>query len=102
MSRQEKLNSDLMTEREKLTDVKNILKGNVEKLSRDVDNVNWTLGVILKFDNFPVNKYCPDKSKCYDGHTFCQTFNSYVAQQNEELCSASYATRKRQNPDRKR
>lgn len=75
MSHQEKFISDLTAEREKLTDVKIILKRNVEKLSRVVDNVNWTLGVILKFDNFPVNQYCPNKSKCYDDNT----------EQNEEL-----------------
>lgn len=56
MSHQDKFISEL-------TDVKIILKRNVEKLSRVVDNVNWTLGVILKFNNFPVNLYCPNKSK---------------------------------------
>lgn len=85
MSHQEKFISDLMAEREKLTDVNIILKRNVEKLSRVVDNVNWTLGVILKFDNFPVNQYCPNKSKRYDDNTFSQTFNTFVSQQNEEL-----------------
>lgn len=75
MSHQEKFTSDLMAEREKLTDAKVILKRNVEKLSRVVENVNWTLGVILKFNNFPVNQYCPNKSECYDDNT-CSTFNT--------------------------
>ncbi|KAM4581216.1 asialoglycoprotein receptor 2-like [Odontesthes bonariensis] len=40
-----------------------VLKNQTEELSRDRDDLNWTLGVILKFDNFPVKDFCPDK-KC--------------------------------------
>ncbi|CAK6958933.1 natural killer cells antigen CD94-like [Scomber scombrus] len=40
-----------------------ILENNTEELRRDRDNLNWTLGVILNFNTFPVNERCPDK-KC--------------------------------------
>lgn len=33
-------------------------------LQKEMENLNWTLGVILKFNTFPVNEYCPQKSKC--------------------------------------
>lgn len=50
-------NQQLLTER-------NILGREAEELSKVTDNLNWTLRVILKFSNFPVNEYCPEKSKC--------------------------------------
>uniref|UniRef100_A0A3B3CL56 C-type lectin domain-containing protein n=1 Tax=Oryzias melastigma TaxID=30732 RepID=A0A3B3CL56_ORYME len=34
-----------------------------EELSRERDDLSWTLEVILSFDNFPVKEICPDK-KC--------------------------------------
>ncbi|XP_038566652.1 natural killer cells antigen CD94 isoform X7 [Micropterus salmoides] len=49
-------NQQLLTER-------NILGREAEELSKVTDNLNWTLRVILKFSNFPVNEYCPEK-KC--------------------------------------
>ncbi|KAM4581426.1 regenerating islet-derived protein 4-like isoform 2-T2 [Odontesthes bonariensis] len=39
------------------------LRNITEELSRERDDHNRTLGVILKFDNFPVKDFCPDK-KC--------------------------------------
>ncbi|XP_046899208.1 uncharacterized protein LOC124482740 isoform X3 [Hypomesus transpacificus] len=32
-----------------------------QELSKDRDRLNWTLEVILQFDNFPVHDYCPEK-----------------------------------------
>lgn len=34
-----------------------------KELSRERDDLNRTLGFIMKFDNFPVKDFCPDK-KC--------------------------------------
>lgn len=34
-----------------------------EELSRERDDLSWTLEVILSFDNFPVKEICPDKSE---------------------------------------
>ncbi|XP_034466011.1 C-type lectin domain family 4 member G-like [Hippoglossus hippoglossus] len=52
----EKENHQLMME-------KQILENETEVLTRDRDDLNRTLGVIMTFQNFPVNKFCPDK-KC--------------------------------------
>ncbi|KAK9514232.1 hypothetical protein VZT92_027712 [Zoarces viviparus] len=48
--------SNLTAENELLIEERSIL-------SRVTDNLNWTLGMIMKFNTFPVNEYCPDK-KC--------------------------------------
>lgn len=40
-----------------------LLKRQVKELSKVADTFNMTLKVILNFDSFPVNKYCPD-GKC--------------------------------------
>ncbi|KAM4581187.1 uncharacterized protein PAE49_005797 isoform 2-T2 [Odontesthes bonariensis] len=49
------------------TDLMTVEIGNLENqtkhLNRQKDDLNWTLGVILTFNNFPVNQFCPDK-KC--------------------------------------
>lgn len=55
---------DLGVENEKLDGVNFIMKANIEKMTTLADNLNWTLNVILSFDNFPVDAFCPDKSEC--------------------------------------
>ncbi|XP_053288392.1 C-type lectin domain family 17, member A [Pleuronectes platessa] len=50
----EKENHQLVMEKE-------ILANETEVLTRDRDDLNRTLGVIMTFQNFPVNKFCPDK-----------------------------------------
>ena len=40
-----------------------ILENQTKHLNRQKDDLNWTLGVILTFENFPVMDFCPDKSK---------------------------------------
>ncbi|KAM4580397.1 C-type lectin domain family 7 member A-like [Odontesthes bonariensis] len=57
MNKQE---ANLSAENQQLMDV---LKNRTEHLNRQKDDLNWTLGVILTFDSFPVNQFCPDK-KC--------------------------------------
>ncbi|KAM8826041.1 C-type lectin domain family 4 member D-like [Synchiropus picturatus] len=77
------------------------------ELTSKSDRLNWTLGVILDFSDFPVRSYCPQKvckpcqdgwklfqSKCYlfanqhyssgwnywvDSQTFCQNYNAHLA-----------------------
>ncbi|KAG7216535.1 hypothetical protein INR49_002022, partial [Caranx melampygus] len=56
------LNS-LTSDNHQLVMEKSLLEQESEELSRDRDDLNWTLSVILKFNNFPVNEFCPDK-KC--------------------------------------
>ncbi|XP_060936933.1 C-type lectin domain family 17, member A [Limanda limanda] len=52
----EKENYQLMMDKE-------ILANETEVLTRDRDDLNRTIGVIMTFKNFPVNAFCPDK-KC--------------------------------------
>ncbi|XP_041844290.1 C-type lectin domain family 4 member F-like isoform X2 [Melanotaenia boesemani] len=47
---------------EQLMMEKRRLQNQTEQLSRDRDDLNWTLGVILTFNNFPVNEFCPNKT----------------------------------------
>ncbi|XP_072249496.1 uncharacterized protein [Leuresthes tenuis] len=46
-----------------------ILENQTKHLNRQKDDFNWTLGVILKFNEFPVNEFCPNKKcqPCRDG-----------------------------------
>ncbi|XP_058504781.1 C-type lectin domain family 17, member A-like isoform X2 [Solea solea] len=53
--------SNLTLVKQQLMMERNILENQTEKLLRDRDNLNWTLGIILKHDTFPVNEFCPDK-----------------------------------------
>lgn len=55
---------DLTAEYQRLAVEKEISDNKTEELRRERDNLNWTLEVILKFDNFPVNDYCPNKREC--------------------------------------
>ncbi|XP_074540308.1 CD209 antigen-like protein A [Halichoeres trimaculatus] len=55
--------SVLKREMEQLITERNTLKKETERLSRAAENANHTMGVILKFKSFPVNKYCLEK-KC--------------------------------------
>lgn len=48
--------SNLTAENELLIEERSIL-------NRVTDNLNWMLRMIMKFNTFPVNEYCPDK-KC--------------------------------------
>ncbi|KAG7476017.1 hypothetical protein JOB18_042990 [Solea senegalensis] len=53
--------SNLTLVKQQLIMERNLLENQTEKLLRDIDNLNWTLGIILKHDTFPVNEFCPDK-----------------------------------------
>ncbi|XP_069031446.1 C-type lectin domain family 12 member B-like [Embiotoca jacksoni] len=55
--------SVLTAENEQLMAQLRTLENKTEEVSRDRDDLNRTLGVILSFSNFPVNQFCPDK-KC--------------------------------------
>ncbi|XP_063344255.1 C-type lectin domain family 12 member B-like [Pelmatolapia mariae] len=53
--------SNLTAEYQRLAVEKEISDNKTQELRRERDNLNQTLEVILKFDNFPVNDYCPNK-----------------------------------------
>lgn len=61
----ERQTEELSRDKEELMTEKSVLEREAEELSRDRDQLNRTLGVILEFNTFPVNKYCPEKSKCF-------------------------------------
>lgn len=57
--------SNLTAENQQLVMKNSNLESKTEELSRDRDDLNWTLTVILKFNSFPVDKYCPQKREYY-------------------------------------
>ncbi|XP_049901893.1 natural killer cells antigen CD94-like [Epinephelus moara] len=63
MNKQKVNLSELKAQNQQLNTERSILQRETEELSRVTDNFSWTLGVILKFDTFPVSEYCPNK-KC--------------------------------------
>ncbi|XP_030605862.1 CD209 antigen-like [Archocentrus centrarchus] len=46
-----------------------------EELTRERDRLRWTVGVILEYENFPVNKFCPQKvcRPCLDAWVLFQS-----------------------------
>lgn len=57
--------SNLTAEHQRLAMEKEISDNETRELRGERDNLNWTLEVILKFDNFPVKDYCPKKRECF-------------------------------------
>ncbi|XP_061574517.1 natural killer cells antigen CD94-like isoform X2 [Cololabis saira] len=55
--------TDLRAENEEMEKRNGILMNETEQLSGERARLNWTLGVILTFNNFPVKAFCPEK-KC--------------------------------------
>ncbi|KAF1388324.1 hypothetical protein PFLUV_G00089020 [Perca fluviatilis] len=66
---QQKANLSYLTaENQQLITNRSILERETEELRSVTDNLNWTLQVILTFNTFPVNDFCPNK-RCQP----CQT-----------------------------
>lgn len=63
------------------------LERRTQELTRERDGLNWTIGVILEYENFPVNTHCPQKvcKPCLDGwvlfqsHCYLFTVDSYYS-----------------------
>uniref|UniRef100_A0A3B3Y481 C-type lectin domain-containing protein n=1 Tax=Poecilia mexicana TaxID=48701 RepID=A0A3B3Y481_9TELE len=53
--------NNLIKENERVTEENKIMQNKNKELSRERDDLNKTLGFILKFDNFPVKDYCSDE-----------------------------------------
>lgn len=64
MNQQTAILSNRTAEIQQLMTERSVLERETEELSRTADNLNWTLGVIMKYDKFPVSEFCPEKSKC--------------------------------------
>ncbi|XP_037532459.1 C-type lectin domain family 4 member G-like [Nematolebias whitei] len=59
------LNSTILTLNNQISQLQNntsVLKNQTEKLTKERNNLNWTLGFILTFDTFPVKVFCPNKT----------------------------------------
>ncbi|XP_061771554.1 oxidized low-density lipoprotein receptor 1-like isoform X1 [Nerophis ophidion] len=54
-------NANLTDENQQLFAQVSQLRGRVKELARERDSLNWTMGVILKYDSFPVKKHCSEK-----------------------------------------
>ncbi|XP_071326252.1 C-type lectin domain family 4 member A-like [Trachinotus anak] len=69
MSEHSRENMILTAQNLLLTEEKTDLERQTEELTRERDRLNWTISVVLEYDNFPVNEYCPQKvcGPCLDG-----------------------------------
>uniref|UniRef100_UPI0037E8145B C-type lectin domain family 4 member A n=1 Tax=Semicossyphus pulcher TaxID=241346 RepID=UPI0037E8145B len=79
MSEQIRKNSNLADQTEQLRTEKADLQRQTQELTREKDGLNWTLGVILQYDNFPVKAYCTQKEckPCLDDWELFQS-NCYL------------------------
>lgn len=63
ISTQDRAQSDLTERIERLQEVQVRLEREAVELSEERDRLNWTLGVILEYQNFPVANYCPHRGE---------------------------------------
>lgn len=56
-------NKDLMDENKQLMETQGNLTNQNEELRKEQNRLNSSLEVILTFDSFPVNTFCPNKSE---------------------------------------
>ncbi|XP_068591987.1 C-type lectin domain family 12 member B-like [Cebidichthys violaceus] len=75
MSEQHRENSNLTAQNLQLWTEKTNLERQTEELTRERDGLNWTVGVILEYEDFPVNTHCPQKvcKPCLDGWVLFQS-----------------------------
>lgn len=55
--------NNLTAQNQQLWAEKTSLERRTEELTRERDALNWTVGVILEYDNFSVNSYCSQKGE---------------------------------------
>lgn len=63
MSEQYRENTNLTAQNLQLWTEKIDLERRTEELTRERDGLNWTMGVILEYEYFPVNNLCPQKGE---------------------------------------
>lgn len=63
MSEQLRENSNLTALNKQLMSEKEDLQGQTRELTREKNGLNWTLGVILEYKDFPVDILCPQKGE---------------------------------------
>ncbi|KAM4568382.1 C-type lectin domain family 4 member C-like [Fundulus diaphanus] len=76
---EQRQSSLLMQQNLKLQAETTALKRQTAELHRDREQLNWTIGVILEYNNFPVTEHCPDKvcKPCLDDWLLFQS-NCYL------------------------
>uniref|UniRef100_A0A3P9JP37 C-type lectin domain-containing protein n=1 Tax=Oryzias latipes TaxID=8090 RepID=A0A3P9JP37_ORYLA len=69
----------LTAQNQQLQTEKTALQRQMQNLSTDRDKLNWTISVILDYQNFPVTELCPQKvcKPCLDGWVLFQS-NCYL------------------------
>ncbi|XP_041799191.1 C-type lectin domain family 4 member A-like [Chelmon rostratus] len=74
MSEQHRETTDLTEQNLQLWAEKADLQRQTDELNREKDGLRWTIGVIMEYDNFPVNTHCPQKvcKPCLDGWVLFQ------------------------------
>ncbi|XP_070822993.1 C-type lectin domain family 4 member M-like [Chaetodon trifascialis] len=74
MSEQRRENTNLTAENLQLWTEKTDLESLTEELNREKDGLKWTIGVIMEYENFPVETFCPQKvcKPCLDGWVLFQ------------------------------
>ncbi|XP_033968622.1 C-type lectin domain family 4 member M-like [Trematomus bernacchii] len=79
MSEQHREGNSLMAEILQLRTEMTDLKTQREELTRERDKLNWTLGVIMEYQDLPVKTFCPQKvcKPCLDGWVLFQS-NCYL------------------------
>ncbi|XP_034554057.1 CD209 antigen-like protein D isoform X2 [Notolabrus celidotus] len=79
MSEQLREISNLTAQNQQLMSEKDVLKTQTQELTRERDGLNWTLKVILEYENFPVKTLCPQKvcKPCLDNWVRFQS-NCYL------------------------
>ncbi|KAI9532145.1 hypothetical protein NQZ68_034350 [Dissostichus eleginoides] len=79
MSEQHREENNLMAENVQLRTEMTDLKRRGEELTRERDQLNWTLGVIMEYQDLPVKTLCPQKvcKPCLDGWVLFQS-NCYL------------------------
>nr|XP_046254655.1 C-type lectin domain family 12 member B-like isoform X2 [Scatophagus argus] len=84
MSEQHRENTNLTAQNLLLWREKTGLERQIEDLTKEKDGLNWTIGVILEYENFAVNTHCPQKvcKPCLDGWVLFQS-KCYLFTQHE-------------------
>uniref|UniRef100_A0A8C3G059 C-type lectin domain-containing protein n=1 Tax=Cyclopterus lumpus TaxID=8103 RepID=A0A8C3G059_CYCLU len=79
VSEQHRENINLTAQNLQMWTEKTDLERRAEELTKERDRLSWTVGVILDFENFPVNSHCPQKvcTPCLDGWLLFQS-NCYM------------------------
>ncbi|XP_024114249.1 C-type lectin domain family 12 member B isoform X1 [Oryzias melastigma] len=83
-TQEQRIQSMVTAQNQQLQTEKAALQRQMQNLSRDRDRMNWTIAVIMDYQNFPVTELCPQKvcKPCLDGWVLFQS-NCYLFTKDE-------------------